>query len=347
MPEGAARRGRFLLLTNTSRRDTTGRLMAALAERLGRRGEAALIELRLPSGIRRKLARAVLPRLAIWRAVLRADVLMIHTSVVFSAAYALAARLMGKRLVVFFWDLYPEPLIESGFVRDGPAIRSMGWVERRVVGLAHAVFVPTADYLRAPQVARLPRAGVLAMWPYLPAERLPAPPEGAALRIGFAGAINPIRDLEGALRALGRAAEGPVEVSVWSPDPFRPEGLPANVKVDHRGYVGQDELTRALAGMDAGLVCLDPGFRWPSFPSKIFSYVCAGLPVVFRGPPAPALRGLLRDTGVGIALDPDTRAIGPALREMRAGFGPRQAAFLAQAALDDAALDRVLGQSQS
>lgn len=81
--------------------------------------------------------------------------------------------------------------------------------------------------------------------------------------------------------------------------------------------------------MDAGLVCLDPRFTFPAMPSKILAYVTAGLPVVFRGPPAPALRRFLAETGVGISVAEDGAGdLGARIRALRANFAPRQRAFL-------------------
>lgn len=340
MPDRMPGRPSVLLLTNMTGTETTARLFGRLAEALDPAASARVVALQLPSGIRAKLARALMPRRAIWRAVLAADVVAVHSAVAFAGGYVIGARLLGKRVVAFLWDIYPEPLFDLGMVRPTPLLRLMGRVERLILGLAHAVFVPSADYLAVPRVQRLRRVSVIPMWTYTEPGSLPPRAPDGVLRIGFAGQINPIRDLPGAVAALGRLGV-PVALAVWSRDPLPEMDLPPSVTVEHRGFVPQAELDRQLAGMDGGLVSLDPAFRWPAVPSKIFSYVGAGLPVVFHGPPLPALRALLAETGAGLPLEaPDLVA---RLRALRADFAPRQAAFLNACRLDAAALARVLG----
>ncbi len=338
---------RVLLATNQDEVVTPGKLFRTLADRLDRLDgvEAEYLALELPRGSKAKVLRLLRPRLANIRAFFRADVICLHSAVAFTAAYAFFGRLLGKRVVVFLWDVFPEPLIEMGLVRDTFATRLLGWLERRVLGSASAVYVPTQDYLSAQQIARLRRVSVLPMWPYLDAGTMPPPLAAEPLRVGFAGSINPIRDFPGAVAELARAAGGPVELHVWSADPAEGFELPANVTLAHHGFVGQEELTRALAGMDAGLVCLSPEFDWPSFPSKIFSYVCAGLPIVYRGPPAPALRDILTGTGVGHVLDGRARDIAAPLKAARENFADAQREFLARADLGDRRLDRILGRA--
>jgi hypothetical protein len=73
--------------------------------------------------------------------------------------------------------------------------------------------------------------------------------------------------------------------------------------VVERGELAPDELQRELRELDAGWVSLDPGFELPAFPSKAMAYICAGIPVLFCGPPLPGYRRWLLGTGLGLCAD--------------------------------------------
>lgn len=339
---------RILLLANSSLEQNTGRLMAALAARLGERHEARLRLRPMRRGLFGRAAAILVPSLAAARAITRADILVVHSMVSLAAPHVLFARLLRKRVVVFLWDIYPDAITEAGRPLPRFAASLLGWIERRVLGAADRVLVPSADYLAHPTVARIRQTEVFPLW--LPQGEAAISPSaampGGALRIGVAGQINPLRDIAAAAAALAQAAAGPVELNIFSRDPFPSPGaapLPGSVRVTHHGFLAPDRLRTAFAALDAGLVSLTPRFTLPAFPSKILTYVAAGLPVIYHGPNAPALEALLERTGVGFSLrSGGASGLSERIAVIRSGFAARQTAFFRETGLDWGRLEGIL-----
>ena len=57
-----------------------------------------------------------------------------------------------------------------------------------------------------------------------------------------------------------------------------------HLTLSYRGFLEGAEYEEALAQMDFGLVPLDTELNRPAFPSKILSYISAGLPVFLIAP---------------------------------------------------------------
>jgi glycosyltransferase involved in cell wall biosynthesis len=68
--------------------------------------------------------------------------------------------------------------------------------------------------------------------------------------------------------------------------------------------VPRAELGAALGAADAHLVTLRPDFVGLVFPSKLAGVLAAGRPVLFVGPPAVEIAGLLTRAGCGAAFAP-------------------------------------------
>lgn len=280
----------------------------------------------------------------------RAEVVVLHTSVVFNLWEVLVARLTGKCVAVIYWDSYPESFHVMGQSRSRLASFLFGALERLLLRRCDVLLPPSADYLA--HLRRLmPRieARVLRMWmfaPVTPPVRPERPPgSGAPLEIGFAGAVNPIRGLEHAVRRISEATVGPVAFHTYGRT-APALGLPASgarVTHVHHGFIASDAIMARLAGHDFGLVSLHPAFPLPAFPSKTLSYVGAGLPILYIGPEPPDYQALLSELGIGTTLGPEGGADLAALAEgLRSAMPGAQARALGKLALNGAQLDKFL-----
>lgn len=338
---------RILIGNTTDATTSSGHLLERLADRFRQTGLAQpeVRHLGIGPGLRGKL-RAVLAltpsRLG---AIRRADVILVHTSVVFFAAEILLGRLFGKRVKAIYWDSYPESFHAfSAAARVPLRLLPYRLAERALLRLCHRVYVPNPDYDAQVRRAGLRATGYLPLWPFTP--RLD-PTEGggaARLQLGFAGAVNPIRGLPGALDRLA-AAGVRADVHVYgsrSPLDLRQDTADKLTVIMH-GRVDQHDLTEKLRQLDAGLVTLHPAFRLPAFPSKIVSYISSGLPIVYIGPSQPALEAFLRDTGVGLTIGLQDRPdLARSLAQLRAGFGAAQTRALEAIELNEARLAEIL-----
>lgn len=339
---------RVLIVNSAGRTSSSGQLFEALHRAFAQAGhEAEILHLEPGSGLAGNLSR-LLPLSRERRAKLRpAEVVVLHTSVIFNAWEIVTARLRGKRVAVIYWDSYPESFnaLERRKSRVGSLL--FGAVERWLLRRCDVLLPPSEDYL--PHLHKLlpgVEARVLRMWMFTPVTGPIQPDRGdAPVEIGFAGAVNPIRGLDHAVRRISEAMAGPISFHTYGRTAPK-LGLPATgarVTHVHHGFIPPDAIMERLAGHDFGLVSLHPGFPLPAFPSKTLSYVGAGLPILYVGPELPDYQALLAELGIGITLGPAGPADLAALAErLRDAMTEAQTRALEKLALDEAQLDKIL-----
>ncbi|RMD95460.1 MAG: hypothetical protein D6811_00900 [Alphaproteobacteria bacterium] len=251
-------------------------------------------------GWRRALGTWLSPRAL--RAALRADALVVHSAFALQLPALCVAALRGTPRVGFLWDIYPGPRCR------GLRGRLWRWAEAAGLRLAGTVLVPSADYV-GPARAAGARTVLIHPLPAPHSHRRPAPVRAPGpLRIGYAGALDSLRDPAAAIAQHVRPGE-PVELHAFSARPAAPTQPGSELRIVWRGWAGWPELSAQLVGLDYGLVALDPAHSGPAFPQKVACYLAAGLPVLLAGPPMPALEAFLSEHGVGRRLEgplPDT-----------------------------------------
>jgi hypothetical protein len=67
--------------------------------------------------------------------------------------------------------------------------------------------------------------------------------------------------------------------------------------------MGRMEVQKHLRGMHLGLISLHHGLDQPGYPSKVFDYVAANLPIIYFGRHLPAFCETLTTTGIGEVLN--------------------------------------------
>jgi hypothetical protein len=333
-------RRRYFMVSNSFPEQTTARLFAALQAGLIEHGHAAELDVRvLPSGIVPKLR--YLARFE-WRNLPRvrhSDVFVTHSPASLSVVTSLLARLLGKRVMTFVWDVYPESTKVAGTPLGRIWLTGYWLAERLGFLLSHAIVISSEDY--RPLLRRWDRwLLVMPLWPCDPVRpiRAGAPAVDPVLRLAFAGQVNSIRGLDTGVGEILRLWTGEcVELHVFSADSC-PAPLQALAAVDPRfrlvehGFVEADRLPGHLADLDIGLSCLDPGFALPAFPSKVMAYVGAGLPVLYSGPRLGALEDLLQCHSLGLSTGSLDRLTPQDVVELRVRFAASRDEFLADMA---------------
>ncbi|EAQ03068.1 hypothetical protein OB2597_13028 [Pseudooceanicola batsensis HTCC2597] len=339
---------RVLVINDAAQESSTGHLFEALAAALRSRGHAAeVVHVASASSGKGRAARLLPPSRDLRRAIRQADVLVLHTSVVFNAWDILIARATGTRIGVIYWDSYPESFNAVERRTSGPVDRIFGAAERFLLRRSDVILPPSEDYL--PHLARLfprSRVRVLPMWPFTPVTASATEArQRDRVEIGFAGAVNAIRGLDHAAAVLGSASRAPVALHTYGSD--APElGLPesgAHVTHVHHGFIPQDRIMARLATHDFGLVSLHPAFGLPAFPSKTLSYLCAGLPILYVGPRLDHYERILAETGIGTTLhEGDRTDLGQVAADLRADMPEAQARALDLFGLNEARLADIL-----
>ncbi len=330
---------RVQIIYNTGNATSIARLMERLAESLGGPAHCSLHHYDIKAGYWAKIRHFLTPRPRIWRDTLRAQVLVIHTSVVYSLAQIMLAKLTGAKIVVFMWDIYPDSYIAYRTRKFRTLFRVYAFLERRLLKSADVVLLPSKDYAPVAEKIGIKHPALFPVWPFTePLRPDTKRKDPDALHIGFAGAVNVLRGLPEAITRLGAIRHTNIVLHIWSADTFDVAALAPmkNLRIIVHGFVDQSALIQQIRGLDAGLACLSAEFDQPAFPSKIISYISSGIPVIYCGPELAAVSAFLEEFGVGVSLPAQGEMnLEAALLAVTTDFPEHQQAALAYLALTD------------
>lgn len=233
----------------------------------------------------------------------------------------LASRLRRSPMIFNIQDVFPDAAVETGAITNPRIIAVASWLERVSYRRADAVTV-LSDDLRDNVVAKLgpPGADKVVVIPNFvdteairPGERLT--PYRAELGLGtgpvvlYAGNVGFSQSLD---LVLAAAAELPDVTFLVNGDgaarPSLESAAAATPNVHFAGYIDPDRLSELLATGDVHVVPLKTGLGRVSVPSKTYSIMAAGRPVVAAIDPDTAVPRILADSGAGIAVPPDDPA---------------------------------------
>lgn len=221
-------------------------------------------------------------------------------------------------LVFNIQDVFPDAAVETGAITNRRVIAAASWLERLSYRAADAVTV-LSDDLRANVVTKLPsdRADTVHVIPNFvdtvritPADRMTA--YRRELGIGdepvvlYAGNIGYSQSVELLLEVARRLPNVTVLINgegVARDDLMEQAAGLANVRF--AGYVAEDRLTELLATGDIHTVPLRRGLAAVSVPSKTYSILAAGRPVVAAIDEGTEIPRLLERSGGGVAVPPD------------------------------------------
>lgn len=138
--------------------------------------------------------------------------------------------------------------------------------------------------------------------------------------VAYVGGIAAIRGIREIIESVAKLPEALNARLVLAGRFYPPEllgsvrGMPGWGKVDYRGWQSRGELGELLAKVRVGLVVLHPRPNFlDSYPTKLFEYMSAGLPVVASD--FPLWRGIVEGIGCGFVVDPlDPKAIAEAVQ---------------------------------
>jgi putative colanic acid biosynthesis glycosyltransferase WcaI len=221
-------------------------------------------------------------------------------------------------LVFNIQDVFPDAAVRTGAITNQPLIAAARTLERVSYRLSDAVTV-LSDDLRRNVVAKVPadRAATVRTVPNFvdtdrirPAERMTAyraelglgtePVLLYAGNVGFSQSVELL--LETARRLPGISVlingEGVALADVRQ----LADGL---TNVHFAGYVPEERLGELLATGDVHAVPLRAGLGSVSVPSKAYSSLAAGRPIVAAIDPGTAVPMILAESGGGIAVPPD------------------------------------------
>lgn len=249
------------------------------------------------------------------------DVIVVATTPPVLPAWlvAVVSRIKGARFVYHYQDLHPESLATVGAIRNARAVRLLrsmdDWSSRR----AARRVVLSRDMGEA-LVARSGRAALdyHVINNFDPTEDAVQGGEGGAvrlpgtgLRLLFAGNLGLFQGLEQLVRAMTRIGEQTRFSLVFVGDGALKDKLKrdAGALLDRTIYfLDRCSPNRAKAFMQAadyGVVSLSPNVIRYAYPSKVMSYLSAGLPLLAVVEDDSELAQLVREERIGVSCAPD------------------------------------------
>jgi colanic acid biosynthesis glycosyl transferase WcaI len=264
-----------------------------------------------------------------------------------------AAKLAHRAPLVFnIQDVFPDAAVETGAITDRRVIAVATWLERLSYRRADAVTVLSTDMADNVRAKVRPRHGskVRAIPNFVDTDELHpsdrATPYRRELAIGdepvvmYAGNVGYSQSLEMVV-AAARAIPGATFV-INGQGAARPQletaaaGLPNLRFGDHQPA---DRLNEVLATGDIHLVPLRRGLGRVSVPSKTYSILAAGRPVVAAIDADSEVNRIVTTTGCGVVVAPDdTEAFIDAIRavldtaDLGAGMGRAGRAWVERSA---------------
>ena len=252
------------------------------------------------------------------------DVLFLRTPPLQLGLPAFWARALGRaRVLVNVQDIHPDLAIESGILRNPAGIAFAKALERWVYGLADRIAVISDGFARNLRGKGVPEAKLAVLPNWVDTDFLkPGPKDNpVARRHGLAGkfvvmysgtiSISSNRTLERALEAARLLAAEREILFVVVGEGLKKEALRERAaalglaNVAFLPFQPYSDLPDLLASSDVLLVPLDRAKSDLSVPSKLYTFMAAGRPILGLAAPGSEVARLLRENDCGVAAPPD------------------------------------------
>jgi glycosyltransferase involved in cell wall biosynthesis len=270
--------------------------------------------------------------LAVPRALtIRPDVVLAMTDPpVAGIAGAFVARMSGRPFVYNIRDMYPDMALGGDIVRANALVARWEEMHRRALREAARVIV-LGDDMRdrilskgvAPERVAVIRDGTSPSGP-LPERSHPAVEE---VRCGFPFVVLHAGNLGfyGAWSTLLKAAEllrnentGLVFVGDGANRAAMQSSINGSRNVRFLPFRPASEIPHVMVAGDLHVITVKRGLEGVVVPSKLYSTLAAGRPVLVVAPPECDAARIVRESGCGITADPDDPvAVAAAIRELR------------------------------
>ena len=244
---------------------------------------------------------------------------------------ALAKALFGTRLIFVAYDLYPEIAVNTGALRQGSLIcRMMETINRSVYHRADAVVALSNEmkaFIGANREIAPEKIHVIPNW-YLdepsdavPAEENPFRKEGR-FTVSYFGNMGTAQDMQTILDAIRLLKNEPQYRFLFAGHGNKMEALrqiaaEENLEnVEIYDFLKGQDFRNALAASDCALVSLERGLTGLCVPSKTYSYMMQGIPLMAIMDPGDIVRDIESGAGSWVR-NGESEALAAKLRHMK------------------------------
>jgi colanic acid biosynthesis glycosyl transferase WcaI len=248
----------------------------------------------------------------------RHDVVVVGTDPPLVSSVAVRWR-RGAPVVVSLQDLHPEAAMAAGWVRPGRLARYWTRLDTRALRKAELIACIGRDMERAllsrgiepdrisirPNGGRFPDEGLNRDV----GNALRGPHDFLAVYAGNLGSSGAWETLLAADRLLGDEAH-----VMFIGDGSRVEQL-KTLGADVHPFLPPEQISAVMEAGDLQIVTLLPGLEGASVPSKLYTILACGRPVLAVVPQTSEVAELIEELGCGIVVDPtDAEAVAEAIR---------------------------------
>ena len=250
---------------------------------------------------------------------------------------ALPLLLLGfarrKRVIYSVHEIYPEVGTKLGIFRHRAVIRLVEWMEQFCCNRAASIRVISEGYKRALETKGIPSGKLSVIWDWVDPDFVrPLPRRNAfstqwgldqRLVVMYAGNIGPTQGLESVVEAAQLLASEPSIRFVFVGDGTSKAELEQSVRskglhnVLFIPFQPREMLPQVLATSDISLVALRKGLGADSVPSKLYSILASGRPVVAAADSDSDIASLIRESQCGMVTQPENPgALARAIRKL-------------------------------
>ena len=276
-----------------------------------------------------------LPRLG------RVDVIMAASTppIAVASVGGWLARRKGAAFVYHKQDIYPEVVVKPGQTQ-GTLLRVLRWIDARTDLSATRVVVLSRDMAETTRQRGVPTERIVVINNFDPWQLSclsdPHPAAGRTtdeLQVVYAGNLGRFQNLESIFEAMVELRDDPIRFDFFGDGPLRAELTETIERADLRrvethGYRTPEEVARFLsASTDLGIVSLIPGVVRAAYPSKTFSYLRQGAPILALVESDSELAATVRRNRVGFHVEPgDVPGLVKVLRDLAYDRSPLEGA---------------------
>lgn len=223
--------------------------------------------------------------------------------------YMLLLKLRGRRVIYDAHEDSPRQMLYQHWI-PRPLRRPIGWfmwilewIAGRMLNHVIAAEPVIADYFPPHKVSLVRNYPMLEEF----AACQTVPYAGRPPHIGFAGGISAVRgvtELVAALDNVNAATRLQLAGTFYPKDlQTKVENMPGWSRVDFKGWIDRTGLMHLLSNVQVGVITRHPIDRHMSaFPTKLFEYMAAGLPVVVSD--LPTIRPIVEKHKCGLLVNP-------------------------------------------
>jgi colanic acid biosynthesis glycosyl transferase WcaI len=271
--------------------------------------------------------------LAVPRAIaLRPDIILSMTDPpVAGIAGAFVARLAGRPFVYNIRDLYPDMAVGGDIVRAGKWVARWESLHRRALKQAARVIV-LGDDMRERILAKgvAPERVVVVRDGSTPPAQMPDRTDPVVQEIrqgfpfvvlhagnlGFYGAWNTLLE---AAKILSNENTGFVFIGDGANRAALESAAGVTPNIKFAPFRPVEQIAHVMMAGDLHIVTVKRGLEGVVVPSKLYSILAAGRPILAVAPPESDAARIVVESGCGIAADPDDpAAVAAAIKELRA-----------------------------